>query len=134
MIPHGALTSPDALLLQQAQQGLVVCDAPFAELGRRVGLDGERVVERLRALLGSGVVVRLGPVYADGFDAAGAGGFDQALAEAMAGGLPLLQRPFEALGAMLGVPAAQVIATLLGWQQQGLLLRIAAQLPAQGVG
>ena len=48
-----------------------------------------------------------------------------ALIAATQGGLPLVSRPYEALGAMLGVPASQVQARLGDWQRSGRLLRMA---------
>jgi hypothetical protein len=51
---------------------------------------------------------------------------DEALLAACASGLPLLRQPWEALGAMLGVPASLVQARLGDWLQSGRLLRIAA--------
>jgi DNA-binding Lrp family transcriptional regulator len=52
--------------------------------------------------------------------------FDQALITATQGGLPLLQRPYEAIGAMLGVSAEVVRERLAGMLAQGLIRRIGA--------
>ena len=52
--------------------------------------------------------------------------FDHALIAATQGGLPLLQRPYEAVGAMLGVSAEVVRERLAGMLAQGLIRRIGA--------
>lgn len=116
----------DAQLLNMARGGLPLVDEPFAELGRALGMNGEEVIERLRGLVGSGVIERIVPVFAVGADAGFTDPWDVALRDATDSGLPLLQRPFEALGAMLGVPAAQVRDRLALWTAQGRMLRIAA--------
>ena len=53
-------------------------------------------------------------------------GVNTFIARVSASGLPLVRQPYEALGAMLGAPAAQVQAQLAEWLAQGQLLRIAA--------
>ena len=110
------LTPADTRLLQAARQGLALADEPFAELGQRLGLSGEEVLSRLRGLAGSGLIdgVRLVAV-----DAAGATEAEEArLLRAVASGLPLVPRPFEAVGAMLGLPACAVQQALQRWLQR----------------
>ena len=112
-------------LLQRAEQGLTLDDEPFASLGAPLGLGGDSVIEALRQWLGQGVLLRIGPVFAGpDMPITDAWGLD--LVEASTSGLPLVRRPYEALGAMLGVPAIRVQRCLAGWLQQGQLLRIAA--------
>ncbi len=53
-------------------------------------------------------------------------GFDRALIAATQGGLPLVPRPYEAVGAVLGVSAEQVRARLAEMLAQGLIRRIGA--------
>ncbi|BDI07661.1 heme biosynthesis protein [Sphaerotilus microaerophilus] len=53
-------------------------------------------------------------------------GFDRALIAATQGGLPLVPRPYEAVGAVLGVSAEQVRERLAEMLAQGLIRRIGA--------
>ena len=52
--------------------------------------------------------------------------FDRRLVAATQGGLPLVPRPFEAVGAMLGVDGAVVRERLAGMLDEGLIRRIGA--------
>lgn len=52
--------------------------------------------------------------------------FDRSLIAATQGGLPLVARPYEAVGAMLGVSGEQVRARLSQMLAQGLIRRIGA--------
>ena len=52
--------------------------------------------------------------------------FDRALIAATQGGLPLVARPYEAVGAMLGVPGEQVRERLAQMLDAGLVRRIGA--------
>ena len=52
--------------------------------------------------------------------------FDRALIAATQGGLPLVARPYEAVGAMLGVPGEQVRERLAQMLEGGLVRRIGA--------
>ncbi|GAD22022.1 Lrp/AsnC family transcriptional regulator [Acidovorax sp. MR-S7] len=52
--------------------------------------------------------------------------FDRALIAATQGGLPLVARPYEAVGAMLGVPGEQVRERLEYMLARGLVRRIGA--------
>ena len=52
--------------------------------------------------------------------------FDRALIAAVQGGLPLVARPYEAVGAMLGVDGEQVRTRLQSMLQEGLVRRIGA--------
>ena len=52
--------------------------------------------------------------------------FDRALIAATQGGLPLVARPYEAVGAMLGVSGEQVRQRLSQMLDQGLIRRIGA--------
>ncbi|WP_404302274.1 Lrp/AsnC family transcriptional regulator [Alicycliphilus denitrificans] len=52
--------------------------------------------------------------------------FDRALIAATQGGLPLVARPYEAVGAMLGVSGEQVRERLAQMLAQGLIRRIGA--------
>jgi DNA-binding Lrp family transcriptional regulator len=52
--------------------------------------------------------------------------FDRALIAATQGGLPLVPRPYDAIGAQLGVPGEQVRERLAHMLQVGLVRRIGA--------
>ena len=52
--------------------------------------------------------------------------FDRRLVAATQSGLPLVPRPYEALGAMLGTRGAAVRERLAQWLEQGLVRRIGA--------
>ncbi len=61
-----------------------------------------------------------------GHAAAALSPLQRALMLATQSGLPLVERPFEALGAMLGISEAQVCEELAQMQASGLIRRIAA--------
>ncbi len=50
----------DYALLRALQQGIPVADRPLADIGRRIGLTEEAVVERLRSLVAAGVIRKVG--------------------------------------------------------------------------
>ncbi|WP_298213165.1 Lrp/AsnC family transcriptional regulator [Acidovorax sp.] len=52
--------------------------------------------------------------------------FDRTLIAAVQGGLPLVTRPYEAIGAMLGVDGERVRARLASMLDEGLVRRIGA--------
>jgi DNA-binding Lrp family transcriptional regulator len=53
----------DARLIDHLHGGFPLADRPFAEVGAALGLAEDEVIERLRRLLASGVLTRLGPLY-----------------------------------------------------------------------
>ena len=53
----------DRRLINTLQGGFPICDRPYAEVGRHLGLDEEDVIARLERLLESGVLSRFGPMY-----------------------------------------------------------------------
>ncbi len=59
-VPIGAV---DARLIERLHGGFPLVDRPFAALGSELGLDEDEVIERLRALLASGVLTRFGPLF-----------------------------------------------------------------------
>jgi len=101
---------------------LPLSERPFADVGAELGVSEEMVIERLHRLLAQGVLTHFGPVFRA--DQAPQTGLDQALMAATQSGLPLLPRPYEALGAMLGVSEARVRERLAAMQAGGLILRI----------
>jgi DNA-binding Lrp family transcriptional regulator len=129
-----ALPLPDASTLpavarQRLMHGLTLDDQPFDILGAPLGMDGDAVIDLLRQWVGQGRVERVGMVLSESIPPTANArdqALDQALLAACASGLPLVRRPYEALGAMLGVPASRVQARLADWLRCGRLLRIAA--------
>ena len=123
--------APDTVrqrLQRQVLVGLPLVDWPFDALGATLGLDGEAVIDLLQQWVGQGRIARIGLVFSDAGPPR-ADALDEALVAACASGLPLLRQPWEAIGAMLGVPACRVQTRLGDWMQSGRLRRIAA-LPA----
>jgi siroheme decarboxylase len=53
----------DRQLINALQGGFPICDRPYAEVGRRLGLDEDDVMVRLERLVGDGVLSRFGPMY-----------------------------------------------------------------------
>lgn len=125
--PHAA--PPPAVARQRLQQrlllGLTLDERPFDTAGAALGMEGDAVIDLLRQWVGQGRIACIGLVW-DGPPPPPADALDEDLLAACASGLPLLRQPWEALGAMLGVPASQVQARLGEWRQSGRLLRIAA--------
>lgn len=58
----GALRETDRPLLQALSQGLTLCPAPYAALGRDLGMDEARVISRIHALLRAGILTRIGVI------------------------------------------------------------------------
>lgn len=58
-----ALDAVDRLLVNDLQQGISVCDRPFAQVAEHAGIDEEEVVTRIGRLLNDGVLTRFGPLY-----------------------------------------------------------------------
>lgn len=58
--PIGAV---DARLIDRLHGGFPLVDRPFAALGAELALSEDEVLERLRALLASGVLTRFGPLF-----------------------------------------------------------------------
>ena len=131
-LPPGAAPQ-HGVLLRRTLAGLTLDDEPFATLGAPLGLRAEAVIELLQHWVGCGLVQHIGPVFAADAAALITGDWGQALLQACSSGLPLVQRPYEALGAMLGVPAAQVQAQLAAWLARGRVLRVAAVLAPTGL-
>ncbi len=125
------LSPQDHALLRLAARGLPLTEEPFADLARQAGLSADTVLARLRALAACGCIdglmlVRAGPTLVDGQDA-----IDTELQDALASGLPLVARPWEALGALLGVSADNVRQRVNAWQAAGQLRCIAPTVRGQ---
>ncbi len=52
------MDSVDLSLLRELERGLPLISSPFEEIGRRVGVSGDEVLERLRTLHATGVIRR----------------------------------------------------------------------------
>jgi DNA-binding Lrp family transcriptional regulator len=133
-LPARLAQQDEALLQHLWHNGLPLCDEPFAELGRGLGLGGDTVIERLRLLLGRGVIVCICPIFASAPPShahAADDALDGALRAALVSGLPLVKQPYEAMGAMLGCSAERVRQQLADWRDSGRMLRIAALPPPQ---
>jgi len=57
------LSALDKRLLDDFQRDFPLCPAPFAELGRRLGVTEAVVLERLEDLVRRGYISRIGPVF-----------------------------------------------------------------------
>src|SRR5271157_1841551 len=58
--PGRLLMDPiDVHLLQELERGLPFVPAPFEEIGKRLGLSGDEVVERIRYLKKTGIIRKL---------------------------------------------------------------------------
>lgn len=124
------LAAQDEALLQHLwSSGLPLSDEPFTELGHALGISGDTVIERLRLLLGKGAINCICPIFActpPDHAHASEDALDGALRATLTSGLPLVKRPYEAMGAMLGCSAALVRERLAAWISSGRVLRIAA--------
>ncbi len=64
--PLGSAAPVDAIdrrLIDHLHGGFPLGERPFAEVGAALGMSEDAVLERLRALLGHGVLTRFGPLY-----------------------------------------------------------------------
>lgn len=125
------LSPQDHALLRVAGRGLPLSHEPFADLGRQVGLSAESVLSRLRALSASGCIDGLMLVAADAAPLQAHDAVEMELLDALGSGLPLVARPWEALGALLGVSAEDVRQRVRAWQDAGQLRCIAPTVRGQ---
>ena len=53
----------DKTIINHLQEGFPVCDSPYLQLALQLGISEESLLQRLRALLDSGILSRFGPLY-----------------------------------------------------------------------
>ncbi|MBO6519602.1 MAG: Lrp/AsnC family transcriptional regulator [Rhodospirillales bacterium] len=53
----------DRQIINNLQGGFPVCDAPFAEAGRELGLNEDEMIRHIRGMCDSGVLSRFGPLF-----------------------------------------------------------------------
>jgi siroheme decarboxylase len=53
----------DRSIINSLQGGLPVCERPYLEAARRLGIDEEELLRRLAALLEKGTLTRIGPLF-----------------------------------------------------------------------
>ena len=53
------LDQTDVCLLRELERGLPLVPSPFEEIGERLGMDGDEVVERIRHLKKAGIIRKL---------------------------------------------------------------------------
>jgi DNA-binding Lrp family transcriptional regulator len=53
----------DRAILNRLQDGIPICEQPFAVVGRELGLDEAELLSRLNRLLHDGMLTRFGPLY-----------------------------------------------------------------------
>lgn len=59
MVPDPA----DRQLIDLYQHGLPLCERPFLEMGRQLGMSEEEVIARLQSLRSGQLITRVGPVF-----------------------------------------------------------------------
>ena len=58
-----ALDAVDRALVERLQDGIAVCERPFAAVAEALGVDEATVLERIESLLAAGVLTRFGPMF-----------------------------------------------------------------------
>jgi siroheme decarboxylase len=61
----------DRAIVNRLQEGIEVCERPFAQIAQSLGIQESEVAERLERLLAEGTLSRFGPMY-DAFRMGGA--------------------------------------------------------------
>src|SRR3569832_1614600 len=92
-----AMNGVEAALVGGQHDGFPLCDRPFAEVGRALGVAEDELIERLRGLVACGEEACCGPLYLDAC-ASASQMLDRLLIDASQCGRPLVPEPFVALG------------------------------------
>jgi DNA-binding Lrp family transcriptional regulator len=58
-----ALSEYDRAIVNRLQDGIAICERPFLEMARELGIGEDELIERLQALLDAGVLTRFGPMF-----------------------------------------------------------------------
>jgi DNA-binding Lrp family transcriptional regulator len=58
-----ALDAIDRRIVNELQGGFPICERPFAEAGRRLGLPERELIERIARLVGEGYLSRFAPMF-----------------------------------------------------------------------
>jgi DNA-binding Lrp family transcriptional regulator len=58
-----ALDATDRAILDRLQDGVSLCERPFAPVAQALGLSEDELIARLERLLASGVLTRFGPLF-----------------------------------------------------------------------
>ena len=53
----------DKQIINHLQDGFPVCESPYQEVADQLGLTEIDLIERIKVLLGSGILTRFGPMY-----------------------------------------------------------------------
>lgn len=53
----------DKRIINHLQDGFPICNSPYAKVAEQLGIDETQLLERLQALLDSGILSRFGPMY-----------------------------------------------------------------------
>ena len=114
------LSAADQRLLQCLAPGLPLVDRPYEALAPRCAMDEDAIVARIQALLAAGVFTVLAPSSGDAAVPAPSG-LAARLLGVMRGGVPMVKRPYEALGAMLGVSGTAVCEALREMSADGVI-------------
>ncbi len=61
--PGAQLDAVDRRILNSLQDGMEVCERPYARVAQALGLDEAELLRRLQRLLDAGVLTRFGPMY-----------------------------------------------------------------------
>jgi DNA-binding Lrp family transcriptional regulator len=57
------LSALEKCLLNEYQRGFPLCESPYAEIGRQLGVSETEVIDTLRLLQQRGLISRVGPVF-----------------------------------------------------------------------
>ncbi|MBL8483245.1 MAG: AsnC family transcriptional regulator [Rhodocyclaceae bacterium] len=60
---RAVLDALDRAIINRLQGDFPLCDEPYAELGRALGVDAATLIARLRKMLDEGVLTRFGPMF-----------------------------------------------------------------------
>jgi len=57
------LNELDRVIINHLQDGIPVCEHPFAAVSEQLNITEDRIIERVQALLADGTLSRFGPLY-----------------------------------------------------------------------